>query len=152
MKKNISVFTEKPVDAGFLFSAVNRKRPIGCPILIAGGDGWVTAKRGLFWYVDGELLCFSVSDDEVDVVGNNHKRFWETLSHSLTYGMPYNYYPRGRVELRHGKAMVYLRPTLCTPEIFARIRQAFSLPDEMQVSFKADGSRHYRSIQEEQEG
>jgi len=42
----------------FFFSAVNRKRPIGCSILIAGGDGWVTAKRGLFWYMDGELLCF----------------------------------------------------------------------------------------------
>lgn len=71
---------------------------------------------------------------------------------SLTCGMPYNYFPRGRVELRRGKAMVYLPPTLCTPEIFARIHQVFSLPDEMQVSFKADGSRHYRSIQEEQEG
>lgn len=112
----------------------------------------VTAKRGLFWYVDGELLCFPVSGDVVDAVSNNHRRFWETLPHSLTGGMPYNYYPRGRVELRCEKAMVYLHPTLCTPEIFARIRQAFSLPDEMQVSFKADGSRHYRSIQKEQEG
>lgn len=112
----------------------------------------VTAKRGLFWYVDGELFCFPVSGEEADTVSNNHKRFWETLPHSLTYGMPYNYYPRGRVELRCEKAMVYLHPTLCTPEIFARIRQAFSLPDEMQVSFKADGSRHYRSIQKEQEG
>ena len=48
--------------------------------------------------------------------------------------------------------MVYLHPTLCTPEIDTRIRQAFSLPDEMPVSLKTDGSRHYRSIQEEQEG
>ena len=112
----------------------------------------MTAKRGLFWYVDGELLCFPVSSAEVDTVGNNHRRFWETLPHSLTCGMPYNYLPRGRVELRHGKAVVYLNPSLCTPEIDARIRHAFSLPDEMPLSFKADGSRHYRSIQEEQEG
>ena len=77
----------------------------------------MTAKRGLFWYADGELLCFPVSGDEADTVSNNH---------------------------RH--------PTLCTPGIYARIRHAFSLPDEVQVSFKADGSRHYRSIQEEQEG
>ena len=104
----------------------------------------MTAKRGLFWYVDGELLCFPVSGDEADTVGNNHRRFWETLPHSLTGGMPYNYFPRGRVELRHGKAVVYLHPSLCTPEI--------SLPDEMQLSLKADGSRHYRSIQKEQEG
>ena len=83
----------------------------------------MTAKRGLFWYVDGKLLCFPVSGEETDTVGNNHRRFW-----------------------------VYLHPSLCTPEIDTRIRQAFSLPNEMQVSFKADGSRHYRSIQEEQEG
>lgn len=112
----------------------------------------MTAKRRLFWYVDGELLCFPVSGDEADTVGNNHRRFWKTLPHSLTGGMSYNYFPRGRVELRHGKAVVYLHPSLCTPEIDARIRHAFSLPDEMQLSLKADGSRHYRSIQKEQEG
>ena len=112
----------------------------------------MTAKRGLFWYVDGELLCFPVSGAEVDTVGNNHRRFWKTLPHSLTGGMSYNYFPRGRVELRHGKAVVYLHPSLCTPGIDIRIRHAFSLPNEMQVAFKADGSRHYRSIQEEQEG
>ena len=61
----------------------------------------MTAKRGLFWYVDGELFCFPVSGDEADTVSNNHRRFWETLPHSLTGGMPYNYFPRGRVELRH---------------------------------------------------
>ena len=112
----------------------------------------MTAKRGLFWYVDGELLCFPVSGAEVDTVGNNHRRFWKTLPHSLTGGMSYNYFPRGRGELRYGKALVYLHPTLCTPGIYARIRHAFSLPDEMQLSLKADGSRHYRSIQKEQEG
>ena len=112
----------------------------------------MTAKRGLFWYVDGELLCFPVFGEEANAVSNNHQRFWGTLPHSLTGRMSYNYFPRGRVELRHGKVVVYLNPTLCTPEIFARIRHAFSLPDEMQVSFKADGSQHYRSIQEEQEG
>ena len=54
--------------------------------------------------------------------------------------MPYNYFPRGRVELRHGKAVIYLNPTICTPEMYARIRQAFSLPDEMQAAFKAAGT------------
>lgn len=102
--------------------------------------------------VDGELLCFPVSGDEADTVGNNHRRFWKTLPHSLTVGMPYNYFPRGRVELRHGKAVVYLHPSLCTPGIDIRIRLAFSLPDEVPLPFKADGNRHYRSIQKEQEG
>ena len=109
----------------FFFLAVNRKRPTGCSILIAGGDGGVTAKRGLFWYVDGELLCFPVSGDEADTVSNNHRRFWETLPHSLTCGMPYNYFPRGRVELRHGKAVVYLHPSLCTPELIPGFAMLF---------------------------
>lgn len=76
----------------------------------------------------------------------------KTLPHSLTGGMSHNYFPRGRVELRHGKAVVYPYPSLCTPGIDIRIRHAFSLPDEVPLSFKADRSRHYRSIQEEQEG
>lgn len=152
IEKEYKCISEKPVDAGFLFAWVNRKRPTGCSILISGGDEGVTAKRGLFWYVDGELLCFPVSGAEVDTVGNNHRRFWKTLPHSITGGMSYNYFLRGRVELRHGKAVVYLHPSLCTPGIDIRIRHAFSLPDEMQLSLKADGSRHYRSIQEEQEG
>ncbi len=87
-----------------------------------------------------------VSGAEVDTVGNNHRRFWKTLPHSLTGGMPYNYFPRGRIELRHGKALVYLHHALCTPEIDIRIRHAFSLLDEMQLSLKASGSRHDRSI------
>lgn len=41
----------------------------------------MTAKRGLFWYVDGELICFPLSGEEVDTVSYNHKRFWETLPH-----------------------------------------------------------------------
>lgn len=100
------------------------------------------AKRGLFWYVDGQLLCFPILDDETNEINNNHQRFWKTLPHSLTRGKAYNEYPRGRVELRWGKAVVYLNPRLCVPEIYAWLRQAFSLSN-VPVAFKADGSRHY---------
>ena len=112
IKKEHKCVCRKAGGCRLSFSAVNRKRPIGRSILIVGGDGGVTAKRGLFWYVDGELLYFPVSGAEVDTVGNNHRRFWKTLPHSLTGGMSYNYFPRGRVELRHGKALVYLPLTL----------------------------------------
>lgn len=102
----------------------------------------MSAKRGLFWYVDGQLLCFPVLDDETNEINNNHQRFWGTLPRSLTRGKAYNEYPRGRVELRRRKAVVYLNPRLCAPEVYAQIRQAFSLSN-VPVSFKADGSRHY---------
>ncbi len=84
------------------FSAVNRKRPTGCSILISGGDGEVTAKRGLFWYVDGELLCFPVSGDEADTVGNNHRRFGKRSRILLHAECPTTTFPWA-VELRHGK-------------------------------------------------
>ena len=58
------------------------------------------------------IALLHVSGEEADTVGNNHRRFWETLPHSLTGGMSYNYFPSGRVELRHGKAVVYMYPLL----------------------------------------
>ena len=63
IKKEHKCVCRKAGGCRLSFSAVNRKRPTGCSILISGGDGGVTAKRGLFWYVDGELLCFPVSGD-----------------------------------------------------------------------------------------
>ena len=50
------------------------------------------------------IALLPVSGEEADTVGNNHRRFWETLPHSLTGGTPYNYFPRGR-ELISGFAM-----------------------------------------------
>ena len=45
----------------------------------------------------------------------NHKAEWSKLPKSVTNGQPYNYYPRGRVEIKNNKAKVYLNPVLiCT--------------------------------------
>ena len=41
------------------------------------------------------IALLHVSGEEADTVGNNHRRFWETLPHSLTGGMSYNHFPRG---------------------------------------------------------
>lgn len=41
------------------------------------------------------IALLPVSGEEADTVGNNHRRFWETLPHSLTGGMSYNYFPCG---------------------------------------------------------
>lgn len=41
------------------------------------------------------IALLPVSGEEADTVGNNHRWFWETLPHSLTGGMSYNYFPRG---------------------------------------------------------
>ena len=81
-------------------------------------------KKGIFWCVAAEsahpwLITVSVS---CDAEGNpdtpavftskagmnfNHKAEWEKLDKSIRGGLPYNYYPRGRVEIWKGKEIPY---------------------------------------------
>ena len=85
--------------------------------------------KGIFWYdpTNKKLIVKKVackSDGEAiehveysSKSGNNfnHKAEWSKLPKSVTNGQPYNYYPRGRVEIKNNKAKVYLNPILiCT--------------------------------------
>ena len=42
----------------------------------------------------------------------NHKDEWERMGHKITGGRPYNYYPRGRVEIREERITIYFPPPL----------------------------------------
>lgn len=57
----------------------------------------------------------------------NHKAEWENLPKSVTGGKPYHYYPRGRVEVKRDKAIVYLNPQLNREEILTQIYTEFGL-------------------------
>ena len=35
--------------------------------------------------------------------------------HYITKNKPYNYYPRGRVEIKNGKVSIYMNPVLRKP-------------------------------------
>lgn len=70
------------------------------------------------------------------------------MPNKITQGKPYNYYPRGRVEIKNGKATVYLNPALNTNEITQNIKAEFGLSD-IKTVFKSDGSEHYRAVGEE---
>lgn len=62
-----------------------------------------TMSRGVFWIIDDELLSFPFTDgfsEGVAKSGNtyNHKRLWNEIKpHGCN--KPYNYYPRGRVDI-----------------------------------------------------
>jgi hypothetical protein len=73
----------------------------------------------------------------------NHKRAWATLPRKTTNGMPYNYYPRGRVEVKLNKAVIYLNPNICTESVIADIKLEFGLTDIV-VEVRIDGSKHYK--------
>ncbi|MBQ0092792.1 MAG: hypothetical protein KBS45_05650, partial [Clostridiales bacterium] len=59
------------------------------------------------------------------------------------HGKPFNFYPRGRVEIKNGKVTVYLNPSLNTDTIRSLIISEFELADMPDITFKSDGSKHY---------
>ncbi|MCR5817098.1 MAG: hypothetical protein K6F91_09465 [Ruminococcus sp.] len=114
--------------------------------------------KGLFWVRDineCDIIALRFESDENGVPADstisskdiNHKRLWEQLDSVITGGMPYNFYPRGRVELRRGKALIFCSPHICTDKLKTLITEYFGLTADngiKEVILKADGSAHYR--------
>ena len=120
-------------------------------------------RKGIFWCANFDTECpelITVSaacdknGDSKELVrfssksGNNfnHRPEWERLDRSITAGRPFNYYPRGRVEIKNGKATVFLNPAINKEFIVYRIMDAFELmTGELNcINIKSDGSSHYR--------
>lgn len=120
-------------------------------------------RKGIFWCANFDTECpelITVSaacdknGDSKELVrfssksGNNfnHRPEWERLDRSITAGRPFNYYPRGRVEIKNGKATVFLNPAINKECIVYRIMDAFELiTGELNcINIKCDGSSHYR--------
>ena len=120
-------------------------------------------KKGIFWCTDSDteapaLITVSVAcdknGDSKELVrfssksGNNfnHRLERERLDRSITAGRPFNYYPRGRVEIKNGKATVFLNPVINKECVVRRIMDAFELmTGELNcINIKSDGSSHYR--------
>ena len=59
------------------------------------------ASRGVFWYIDGELISFPYYEDYVGVglakSGStfNHKKLWPEICPKQYKKYPFNYFPRG---------------------------------------------------------
>lgn len=106
------------------------------------------AKRGVFWLVEGKLLCFPFDENAAYGVAKsgrtyNHKLLWEHVR-PIGCRVPINYYPRGRVEIdAKGRPVVYMSPHIGAEHI-VEIKKAFSLSSEPVV--RVDGSRHYKSF------
>ena len=122
-------------------------------------------RKGIFWCTKfdtecPELITVSVACDKN---GNskervqfssksgdnfNHRLEWERFDRSITAGRPFNYYPRGRVEIKNGKATVFLNPIINKECIVNKVIDEFDLmTDELiSVRIKNDGSNHYHFI------
>jgi hypothetical protein len=81
----------------------------------------------------------------------NHKKLWESEVKNNNKYRPYNkkdynYYPRGRVEISHNRATIYLNPNINKPNIVDEIKEEFGLSSYNipEVSVNVDGSVHYQ--------
>lgn len=105
-------------------------------------------KKGPFW-----LIC------EIDSVGNispekllscsvelskitpSHKDIWDSCRGNIK--KPWNYYPRGRVEVKKDKAIVYANPHCFEyADLSEQLRIAYNL-GALLLELKADNSVHY---------
>ena len=103
--------------------------------------------KGVFWLIEGNILA--VPYDEKFPYGLSqsgdtyvHKKIWEYVR-PKGCKQTYNYYPRGRVEIKkRGRAVVYMNPNIA-PEYMKDIIEKFHLSEERpRVIY--DHSRHYK--------
>ena len=116
--------------------------------------------KGLFWLIKNDvgediLLCvvepFNTDDNVVKLEEQkmNHERTWLMLDKRITRSKPYNYFPRGRVEIKREKAVVYLNPILNDERVLNQLIDVFGLKEENAISkitIKNDNSWHYRYL------
>ena len=104
--------------------------------------------KGIFWITEvddwnAEQLIFRIpvtpagkviDPEKLDLnsknVDNyNHRLLWESLPSKITHNKPYNYYPRGRIEIKHGKAIIYANPNICCEELVDFLVERFGLTE-----------------------
>ena len=101
-------------------------------------------KRGVFWVIDGELLAYPFDGRIPEAVaksGNtyNHKLLWESKK---PCNKPFDYYPRGRVDINSkGEAVIYMN-THIGEEFIPKIKTAFGITSEPIIKY--DHSEHYK--------
>ena len=123
-------------------------------------------KKGVFWCKDfsSDMPTLIVIAVDCDEYGNalcpvefsaksgqnfNHQAEWQKLGKSITGRNPYNYYPRGRVEIKNKKVTVFLNADINREQIISLIKKEFELFDEqklLSLTVKSDGSKHYQYI------
>lgn len=112
---------------------------------------------GIFWIKDINRptsdLFFQVPTDEFGNTSQifnakngstyNHEQTWKELHQSK----PFDYYPRGRVDIQNGVARIFINPNLDTPKIIDLIKKEFNLNERngiKKIKILVDNSEHYR--------
>ena len=110
-------------------------------------------KRGVFWLIDGKLLAFPFDGSYPEGVaksGNtyNHQKLWESVK-PLGSCVPFDRYPRGRVELTSQNVpVIYMSPHITEDQI-SQIAAAFDILGDPLIRY--DYSRHYHCCLEKED-
>lgn len=123
--------------------------------------------KGIFWIKDinnisDSKLYFQIPcNSNGDVISNNdniefssksgksfnHENTWKSLTKNDTDNKPFNYYPRGRVEINNNKAIIYCNQNIANNELKRWCIDKFNLNNHngiKDVILKIDNSNHYK--------
>ena len=107
--------------------------------------------RGVFWCIDDDgdfgMVLLAKTFEHGETVGvsksgdnYNHKLLWDEIK-PKGCNKPYDYYPRGRVEISNkGKPVIYMNPNI-SEDVIEHIIAAFDISEKPTVHY--DGSSHY---------
>lgn len=120
--------------------------------------------RGIFWIVglvnlanNHDYLIKIKTDTQGTIINydlplnskkkNNytHKRTWNNLSNYLTNNKSFDYYPRGRVEIRDNTCTIFISPVINTEEVIEYLKDEFCLREIGKISVINDNSIHYQN-------
>jgi len=101
--------------------------------------------KGVFWLIEDKLYSFPYRGDSVGVAKSgttyNHKKLWPEVK-PKGINKPYNYYPRGRVEITNkGTVVIWLNPII-SEDWIPQIKTDFELSEEPIIKY--DNSKHYK--------
>ena len=94
---------------------------------------------GIDWSEDWELYHLYAPSDSI-----SHKDAWRQIvqrDEKRFRRYDYNYYPRGRVVVRNGKATIFLNRHIAVDEVVAAVNQTFGLTAP---KLHAEGGEHYK--------
>ena len=95
--------------------------------------------------LNGDILDNAIQLNSKSGTSFNHKLQWNQLPKKTTLGHSYQYYPRGRIEIKRGKAVIFINPVLDKSAVIGKIFLEFGLQEESisSIAIKCDGSSHY---------
>jgi len=68
--------------------------------------------------------------------------FWIADLENLDNNKPYNYYPRGRIEVKNNQIKMFINPNLAKDEIILYLKEKFEISEDVLII--KDGSEHYK--------